>query len=450
MSRRGCCRVLGSVLAVFFYASIWIVFDRYHRGEHVEETLTVLGGETVRVGDLVKAARRAASIAPDRTTEWENAALLAARTFGEGGRQQRREGLQKKALLCATFTNSSDAASLQHVVSNMEVMKGLCDWAVLFYDRDSSSSGIRRLEREAKALGVSVVKSEFVESRDAVLERHGVALSVTPSTLEEGLALRRSRPSSSSSSTGEEMKAFNSLVYPKSVQYMSLLDLLPQYERAWLLDADISLAGFQPDRFFQIVDCAFAAKPLVAQPLISENTQSYKFLRSLQWREFQAKDRAEKKVILATSSAFVEIQAPLVDAQFFEWFLRYFTAPLLRPSHILGADWGIDALFCKAAHAFAAASSGKTRLEKPGVSIGTDACMLVVAGSPLHHVDRRVLDGALGKAVKKRLNRALMRIVEATFPNFYKSGHDKDANMLEFPKRFHFSRSYESKTCAVL
>jgi len=417
----------------------------------VEETLTVLGGETVRVGDLVKAARGAASIGQDRTTDWESAALLAARTFGEAGRQQRREGLKKKALLCATFTNSSDPASLQNVVSNMEVMKGLCDWAVLFYDRESSSSGIRRLEREAKALGVSVVKSEFVESRDAVLERHGVALSVTPSTLEEGLALRRGRPSSSSSATGEGKQAFNSLVYPKSVQYMSLLDLLPQYERAWLLDADISLAGFQPGRFFQIIDCAFAAKPLVAQPLISENTQSYKFLRSLQWREFQAKDRVEKKAILATSSAFVEIQAPLVDAQFFEWFLRYFTAPLLRPSHILGADWGIDALFCKSANAFAAASSSENiRLEKTGVSIGTDACMLVVAGSPLHHVDRRVLDGALGKAVKKRLNRALMRIVEATFPNFYKSGHDKDANMLEFPKRFHFSRSYESKKCAAL
>jgi hypothetical protein len=78
MSNRGCLRGLGSLFAVVLYASIWIAFDRYHRGAHVEETLTVLGGETVRVGDLVKAARGAASIGQDRTTDWECCAFGGA------------------------------------------------------------------------------------------------------------------------------------------------------------------------------------------------------------------------------------------------------------------------------------------------------------------------------------------------------------------------------------
>jgi len=406
----------------------------------------------VRVNDLIRDAWLALG-SRQHPEDLESAAILGAKTFREA--RGERRGQRTKPLLCATFTTSRKEA-LELVLDNMKQMRGHCEWAVLFYDLGEDHSSVRLMEHSAAELGVTVVKAGVVPSRQSIIEAYGVDLSVRASKFTSFIKLApplrkaildddnfyeignkgkaQSRVAFNSSFLHRSV-AYNSMVYPKALQFLGLLDLLPNYERVWLLDADISLRGFRPDRFLLVVDCAFEEPPLVTQPLIAERTQSYKFLNADSWKQQLEQDAgttsaatASEPRVLATASAFVEIQAPLLDAAFFEWFLRFLVVPMAVPSHILGADWGFDALFCRAAQVFSTHSTFPTSLVGPQAS--GEPCMVVVAGTPVHHIDRRDLDHNLGRDVKKALNKALMRIIQASFPTLYKNGHDKDANML--------------------
>ena len=95
-----------------------------------------------------------------------------------------------------------------------------------------------------------------------------------------------------------------------------------------------------------------ASSVLVSQPLLQEKTQIYKYFHSDAWKAeekkmqysplsfFQPTKTSSHTTIIAAETRFIEIQAPLFDAYFFHWFLRYFVVPLLGASHVLGADWG--------------------------------------------------------------------------------------------------------------
>ena len=469
-------RLTVSFLAVVGYASFWAWFHSARlRGKGGVGLSLVNSSSTtlVRVDDLIRDAVLSVASSSRQPDDLERAALLGAKTF----REVRGDAWTKnrKPLLCATFT-TSDREALKRVLENMRQMREHCEWAVLFYDLTSDHSAIRLLEHTALQEGLAIAKAEVVPTRQTVLETHGIDLAVQAAKLtaysDLNPILRKAlldddnfRSSFSDRGqarhrrqhlTNANRSSHNALVYPKSLQFLSLLPLLPRYQRVWLLDADISLQGFRADRFLLVVDCAFERPPLVAQPLIAEHTQSYKFLNAAGWEKAQLDEQGRSgrgagflsrifhsqtadgdevantypKNVLATASAFLEIQAPLLDSAFFEWFLRFLVVPMAAPSHILGADWGFDALFCRAAAAFSAATAAEGEAAAAGNRDKGEPCVLVVAGTPVHHVDRRDLDATLGRDVKKVLNRALMRIIASSFPSLYKSGHDKDANML--------------------
>eukprot|EP01036_Dinobryon_divergens_P037946 gene37946-49738_t len=72
---------------------------------------------------------------------------------------------------------------------------------------------------------------------------------------------------------------------------------------------------------------------MVSQPLIKENTQVFEDFNSRAWKDIEA---------IAVPSSYIEQQAPLLDATFFDWYIRYVAMPMRGVVEILGTDWGND------------------------------------------------------------------------------------------------------------
>ena len=258
-----------------------------------------------------------------------------------------------------------------------------------------------------------------------------------------------------------DIPLYNSHVYPKTFQYTYLLNILSKYRRIWLLDSDISLQGFNPDRFFRIIECAFEVQPIIAQPLIKSamkeyggKPQSYKYLNEQYWE-------TDRSSVDAAATSFVEIQAPLLDSKYFQWFITRIVIPMLAPSHYLGADWGFDSLFCPTAALYRTL----THLPSPSrndnnnkikrrrnlksfyhtlepvcvITVGSDSVMhlnhnIIEAnmknidndGTASHHATTKIAATRNGKKLHEQLNKEMMKILQTTLPNFYHSGHGSE------------------------
>lgn len=103
---------------------------------------------------------------------------------------------------------------------------------------------------------------------------------------------------------------------PKSVQYHTLLPVLPNYNRVFMLDEDIALNDLNFTTFLNIWDCAFPFRPLVVQPLIAESNQYIPYVNEKPWRTEAYRD------VIASATGYIEQQVPAMDAVFFEWYVR--------------------------------------------------------------------------------------------------------------------------------
>jgi len=135
-------------------------------------------------------------------------------------------------------------------------------------------------------------------------------------------------------------------IYSKGSMFVILLNDLRFFEYIWTLDIDLKLDDFQFCKFWQIIQCAFPVPPLVSQPLITPTTQWYKFLNRQNWN-VHMKER--NRTYIASDVSTIEIQAPFINAKFFEWFIVSFLIPAVPVFQILGASWGIDHIFCSTA-----------------------------------------------------------------------------------------------------
>jgi hypothetical protein len=135
----------------------------------------------------------------------------------------------------------------------------------------------------------------------------------------------------------------------KPMMYDRVLPLLPNYHRVWLLDEDISLLNLNPAAFLNTLDCAFwpDPPPLVAPTTILESSQRYAFANQHSWRG---------SGVVATSSDFIEVQMPILNATFFDWFVRYVITPMGRAvsESSFFVDAGVDSMFCNSASIYAA------------------------------------------------------------------------------------------------
>jgi hypothetical protein len=224
--------------------------------------------------------------------------------------------------------------------------------------------------------------------------------------------------------------------------------------------------------------------PIITQPLIYENTQSYKYLNYEYWsnedtllnhknsknnnnnkNDINNIDKYDdnninnkkyninkielntKRNVIAAESRFIEIQAPMVEIRFFIWFFDFFIVPLLESSEILGTDWGLDSLFCRAAKFYRIQEiingdfhSNTDKVDQNNNNNNNNnhnnnnnnnddvVCAVLTSVTPVSHRDTKAFDTHLGKLNKKVLGHEFIEKIKQTFPLFYSDGHKQKYN----------------------
>jgi len=222
---------------------------------------------------------------------------------------------------------------------------------------------------------------------------------------------------------------YNTIIYPKILMFFSYLKFVSKYNYIWALDGDLSLSGMDMQEFMESFKCSFPRSPLVLQPTIAENTQKYSYLNAIGWNYVNDKEEeATGRTVKSAVSGFIEIQAPLFNSYFLEFYIMGFILPMSQPTHILGADWGYDEIFCKTAKFFA-----KSALKNPYVPMsveGTIPCAIVVS-SPINHKDSNEIAESLGTSNKFAVNVELVKIISAAFSSYNQGGNAQVSNPIE-------------------
>jgi hypothetical protein len=340
----------------------------------------------------------------------ERAALLAAQA--EYGINSARTREKRSPLLCSTFTSASPRV-LESLYANMKQLGSGCEWALVLYKMPEDASVLRAFERNVTDTlpQTRIVHMKPAPDRLQLVQRYVQTARRNPSFLRRGY-----------DSEDPSTWIFNGVAYPKPLLFLQLLPLLSSYNRVWLLDDDISLEGFELPEFLRIWDCSFAPDPapLITQPLLSPSSKLYPFLGEAGWKE---EFKATGTRTLAAGAGFIEMQAPLMDAAFFSWFLRFLVVPMVAPLHVTGADWGFDDLFCAAADNFwRVGGVGRGGAAAKGTSATSAPCAVLVGGSTMRHLDHGALGAAIGKAPKWYLNHEMLAMVIKTFPSFFHKG----------------------------
>jgi nitroreductase len=267
-------------------------------------------------------------------------------------------------VLCVTFMELS-AEAVQRHVENMQHTKNTCYWVYMIYKYNIATKNdlldnFNRMLSAAAAdntqghtINFDVVfappRNEIISDIAQQCKNLRNMRMFSDYRLENPCSRIEAAERTQYSTTGISYAgSYNAFVYPKVLLFMKLLWQLTNYRYVWIIDGDISLKGHDIAAFVQTARCAFDTPSLIAQPTVAENTQTYQYLNKRSWRYSKA---------IAAQTGFVEIQVPLIDAQLFQWYVLRFVLPLVIPVHILGADWGFDELFCRAAQLYSTVTS---------------------------------------------------------------------------------------------
>ena len=131
-----------------------------------------------------------------------------------------------------------------------------------------------------------------------------------------------------------------------------------RFDAIWLPDADVAFTADGVSDFLLRWSCAFSAgPPFVSQPAmhgaLSRTGRSQQFWPFNYGREWQSNGRLGDLNAIAMHTAYVEQQAPLLDAPFFVWFVNVIGQPLAAIQRTHGTDVGTDQLWCRAAGHYA-------------------------------------------------------------------------------------------------
>lgn len=313
----------------------------------------------------------------------------------------------RKGYLCTTFLKWS-SANIEKLVNNANVSNTFCDWAIIVYNPEKAS-----LQEMYEYLSIRVDRPFEIIIAPTKLTAYHIYEDLCEDYMKNvnSLYYRDKLLSQNiSKSTCDFIydtypTPYNHMLYSKSTLWLLLLNIIRKYEYVWLLDDDLSLEEIDFEALAPIHQCAFARPPLVSQPLINVPTQFYKYLYRGSWTD---------QSVLASTVGFIEIQAPLMQAEFFEWFLVAFVVPLYPAMHILGADWGIDELFCTAAKQY-------NRVLYPSMN-NNEECVVIVSKMQLLHENKNEIARSIGIESKRQLNFGLMKVVHRYFGSFAHNG----------------------------
>jgi len=148
---------------------------------------------------------------------------------------------------------------------------------------------------------------------------------------------------------------------------------------------------------------------------------------------------------------FIELQVPLFDASFFEWFVMAFIMPLLPSLHILGVDWGFDEMFCPTAQEFFLRTGhlryGEGQFHR---EYKQHVCAAVISNLAVHHHNGAEIAKEIGTTVKVYLNFGLMKIVHRCFGELAQHGLQHRLDPLNFDTHYLRSNALQANCTAVL
>jgi hypothetical protein len=289
----------------------------------------------------------------------------------------------RKELLCVTFLKATSRISAL-LLSNIKNMSTNCDWALVLYN--GTAAEISRL------------------CSYPVIEKHAVYCKRNLRTYERHPLIQN--------------KKINVSV-PKNILYADLLPLLPLYNNVFLMDEDISLANFNITLFMAHWKCSFNPPPLIVQPLVFESTQFFKFLSLPAWKEARPN-------VYASTVMLVEQQAPLLNAEFFAWFVRYVLAETNEVALVRGSDWGHDQTWCGAARAYATQVLGQKHIIAP--------CAVFPKAPNVNHLNLRTLASKNTRGFRPLFNYngffMVNNVYQVLFPNWVITGVNANYNPL--------------------
>jgi hypothetical protein len=223
----------------------------------------------------------------------------------------------------------------------------------------------------------------------------------------------------------QDKEIINLKIYPKVAMFIILFKYSASYQYIWLLDSDLKFDRFNYKEFYRVHQCSFGLPPLVSQPVLDSAKHAFPFLTKTYWNQRSSK-------AIATKSGFIEIQAPFIDAAFFEWYLLAFVVPMFPPMNILGADWGFDELLCKAAELYDLETNPYILRHNKGKNHIVSSRCAVIIKSPVHHSDNKEMNHEVGGGnVKNLLSGILRQMIQQHYKRFYWTGSQETKKFLK-------------------
>jgi hypothetical protein len=324
-------------------------------------------------------------------------------------------------LLCVTFIegNRHQLATLHH---RIVAPNGTCHWAIIMFRGSKQlAHAAERALQKVDLKGHKIVLFDYAMDRQKILDRYGVFddRMFASSKLNRSMTIEEAL----------NRHPYNTKFFPKPMLLMNLIPIASTYDYVWFFDGDIFLHGFDIPRFLRNLHCAFDKAPIIAQPLVSENTQIYWYFNYMPWKAHPG--------VIAHETRFIEMQTPVFNGHFLEFYLSQVIGRLLWPLHILGVDWGFDNTFCSMATSYAerrelAMYKLRNNLtmpldEKMIASIlrqNLTPCAVIVDGTPIHHHNQRLIDADQPWGNRKYMSFQMGEIFRKSFPDHYVNGYE--------------------------
>mmetsp|Transcript_2623 Transcript_2623/g.3900 ORF Transcript_2623/g.3900 Transcript_2623/m.3900 type:complete len:419 (+) Transcript_2623:98-1354(+) len=276
-------------------------------------------------------------------------------------------------ILCATVVGDKDNA-INNLIANVIETKGKCNWAIISYSNNAT-----KLQNILESTAKKGAKIITILNGD-----------MPPNT-------------------------------PKVVFWLKFKEFANKYEFIWLLDEDMSFYKFDFETFTSSLAFSFPeGVPLLSQPVLwtpssdgstpinqnyDEKHRGKKIKNPFYWMSMNELNKQAvglENAITAAKIGFVEIQAPLIDAELFGYILE--EALLVDAALKTGSNWGLDFYMCDVSRNFSLASAarengvGMEEIEKSlRFENGAEKmykirpfCAVIVA-APLLHLDYKTI-----------------------------------------------------------
>lgn len=345
----------------------------------------------------------AAKLLPSPHLETRALSALASRESNAKERNAKR----KKKMLCTVFLNGYEP-DFDILHGNLNATQGTtngphCEWLIIFFGGDDK-----------------LISKFYSETGTGIDNLDGHASIGIQDSSSDGKA-KGSNTTQTSSTYNHIVAAFDYMgpravsgtdFTPKQMWYPLVVPYLEQYQRVWLLDADISIQHFDFDFLHKTFDCAgwgdgnqvhdgvdaaLPRGPIISQPLVLEDTQYYSELnygsyhreaRKARGRRSRQGSLAKHRHLLAYRTKLVEQQAPIFHADFFEWYAISLVKPWLPVMLTMESTWGFDTTWCGAAEQYITYKRSSAVGGSGGSGSGSSCygCAVLIQGSPISHL----------------------------------------------------------------